>query len=145
MVRIQSEIKRGFLRQIYAACAPTATYLGDALVNFQNQIFSPNFQRGRLLLSTSGSGQSGSFVMPNLGAQFTQDQIFAMAEEFCQIYTDVVAALKAATPGFDPKADDDTSEPTVFNTMLLDDRLQGVRREQGDHTLIRFPTFGPTQ
>jgi hypothetical protein len=137
VVRIQSEIKRGFLRQIYNNVASTAIYFEDALLAFQSQIFTPNFQRGRIIVSTSGGGQQGSFLVPSIGVQFTQDQVFAMAEEFCQIYTDTVAALQAETPGFNPKAEDDTSENQVFVAMLLDDRLQGVYREYGDFSMIR--------
>lgn len=146
MVRIQSEIKRGFLRQIYTGCHDTAVFLEDALVAFQAAIFSPNFQRGRIIVSTSGGGQQGSFTIPNIGQQFSQDQIFALSEELLQIYTDTLAALVAATPTFDPRANDSgSSEQQMFAAMMLDDRLNAVRREYGDHTLTRFPTFGPAR
>jgi hypothetical protein len=139
VVYIQSAIKRGFLRQLYAQCADSTVYLQDALLAFQASIFTPSFKTGRVVVNTSGGGQSASFNVPQLGGQFSQEQVFALSEELLEVYDTAVATLAAATPGFNPQADDTTSEPAVFNTMLEDDRLQGVRVMHGDFTAIRLP------
>jgi hypothetical protein len=138
VVYIQAAIKRGFLRQIYEQARNSTVYLNDALLAFQGSIFSPSFKTGRILVNTSGGGQSAYFEVPQLGRQYTVDQIFALSEELLEIYSDVVAQLQAATPSFDPNASA-ANQTTTFNTMMDDDRLQGVRTQMGDFTGLRIP------
>jgi len=135
VVFLQSEIKRGFLRQIAAGAKATASLLGDALLGFQSAIYTPNFQRGKLLISTSGSGQSGSFEIGVAGKQFTQETIFGLSELLLQIHSETVSA---SVP------DDGTPEATdaLRDAMLQDVRLQSVRTAGGDFTLIGLPGQG---
>lgn len=138
MVYIQAAIKRGFLRQIYEQAKAATAYLGDALLAFQGSVFTPAFKTGRILVNTSGSGQSASFEVPQIGKQYSQDQIFALSEELLEIYSDAVAQLQAETPSFNPTASP-ANQQTVFDTMMADDRLQGVRTQMGDFTGLRIP------
>ena len=58
----------------------------------------------------------------------SQDQVFEMAEEFIEIYTDAVAALGGGAEDFE-----------ILARMLADDRLQSVTSLQKDYTAIRMP------
>lgn len=130
MVRVQSEIKRGFLRQIAEGAKPSRT-LREVLLAFQAQIFSPTFKTGRIYLSTSGSGQAASFAIPSAG--FSQEQIFALSEEFLDILDFAISC------GATDEAGEEATN-TLFATMCDDDRLQGVREVQHDHAMLRFPS-----
>lgn len=136
MVYIQVEIKQGFLRQIAEGAKSAQTTLKESLLASQAAVFSPNFQRGRLLVSTSGGGQSGSFEIGVQGKQFTQENVFALFEELLQIRDDTVNAGLAADTG--EPADTDA----LFTQMIADDRLQGIRERGLDVTLIGTPRWG---
>ena len=60
-VAIPGTLKRAFLRQCAERAKAATLTLREVLVLVQGEIFTPNFQRGRILINTSGSGQSGSF------------------------------------------------------------------------------------
>ena len=127
MVRIQSEIKRGFLRQIVAGAKRNAATINESLLNFQASIYTPNFAKGKILVSTSGSGQQGSFEIGVAGKQFTQENVFAMSEEFFIIYA---AALAYNTDLTDSGQSADSD--AIFNAMLSDDVLNSVTEQLGD-------------
>lgn len=126
MIRIQSEIKRAILRQIAKGAKDSAVTLKDALVATQGKATDSAFLTGRLLISTSGSGQSASFQISTAG--FSQDVFVGLTEELINVYDDTVAAGTSA-------ADVDT----LFDAMCADDRLQGIRQQHGDFTSLRFP------
>ena len=130
MIRIQSETKRAILRQIAVGSRNAATPLKDALIAVQGKATDAAFLTGRLLVSTSGNGQSASFQISTAG--FTQDVFVGLTEELINILDDAVAA---------GSTDDGTpaSVDALFTTMCGDDRLQGVRVQHGDFTSLRFP------
>lgn len=136
MVYIQAVKKRGFLRQIAEGAKSAGSTLREALIGSQAQVFSANFQRGRLLVSTSGSGQSGSFEIGVQGKEFTQDNVFALIEEQIEILDEIVAAGLAVDSA--DKADIDA----LVNVMFQDDRLVGVRSEMTDVTSLNVPSLG---
>jgi hypothetical protein len=132
---IRAEIRRGYLRQIAAGAKSTASTLGEALLAVQGQIFTSNFQRGRLLVSTSGSGQSGSFEISMQGREFTQSNVFAMIEEFLEILSDTLINGLAVDSGVGSDTDN------LFLVMCEDDRLRGVKTRGADVTLIGTPQW----
>ncbi len=138
MVFIQAIKRRGILRQIAEGAKASTATLREALLAFQSQIFSPNFQKGRLLVSTSGSGQSGSFEIGVQGKEFTQDNVFAAAEEFIEILDEACAAA-SLDPGDAAPANTDA----IFAAMVADDRLQTIRQRGSDYTLLGFPQAAP--
>ena len=127
MVRIQSEIKRGFLRSLWREGKAAAATLAETLNGFQDAQFS-QIRTGQILISTSGGGYSTSLRIPNLSDQITNEQFTALAEEYQTIYGDVVTQI-----GGSPTDD------TIFAAMIADDRLQGVRSFMGDYTGLHFP------
>lgn len=137
MAILQAELKRGFLRSLYRAAtsATPAVTLINALNAFQDAQF-PLVKSGRLIVSTSGNAHGTSFKIPDSMFQLTQDQVFALSEEFIQTYTDAKANLILngnATP-----TDDD-----IFAAMIAADNLQTIREYQNDYTATRFPVIGP--
>jgi len=141
MVYIQAVTKRGFLRQVAEGAKRSASTLRESLIAAQAQVYTANFQKGRLLVSTSGSGQSGSFEIGIQGKDFTQVNVFSMFEELIEILDSVIAQGLSA----------DTSIPAdtdaLFTVMCQDDRLVGVTSEMGDYTSLNVPSMGglPTQ
>lgn len=135
MVQIQAIKKCGFLRQIVEGAKRTAQTLRVCLVSAQGNIFSPNFQRGRILVSTSGSGQSGSFEIGVVGKEFTQDNVFGMTEEFLQLLDRLIA---------DGATDDGqaTNTDALFAAMIASDGMQGVSQMGSDYTGIGWPYGG---
>jgi hypothetical protein len=136
MVYIQAVKKRGFLRQIAEGAKRNAATLKESLIAAQAQVFSANFQRGRLLVSTSGSGQSGSFEIGVQGKEFTQDNVFALFEELIEVLDAVVSAGLAV----DSAAPADTD--ALFAVMCQDDRLVGITSQMTDVTSLNVPSLG---
>jgi hypothetical protein len=120
VANVQAQIKRGFLRQLYEAC-PDAISFRDALLAFQAAGFTA-IKSGRLVVSSSGGGFSTSFEIPQGGRQFSQEQVFALSEEFISIFDDNVVA------------DDDAA---TFAAMMNDERLQAVTSHYHDFSSIR--------
>lgn len=136
MVYIQAVKKRGFLRQTAEGAKRSGSTLKESMLAAQAAVFTANFQRGRLLVSTSGSGQSGSFEIGVQGKEFTQDNVFAMLEELIEIQEYVISQGLAVDS--DQQADTDALVQVMFN----DDRLQGINTEMGDWTSLNVPSVG---
>lgn len=136
MVYLQAEIRRGFLRQIAQGAINGSATLGDTLLSFQASIYTPSFSKGRLLVSTSGNGQHGSFEMGVHGKQFTQENIFALSEQFLGILQDTLDQNLAVDTGIQ------SDTLNLFKVMCQDDRLVGVRTQQGDYTGLNIPSIG---
>lgn len=126
------------LRQIIEAGAiPAQQKVYEALLAFQAAVNSPSFRQGRVMVSTSGNGQSASFELGMLGREYTQENVFAASEQFFDILTDALANNQALT-------DDGTeaNSRAIFAAMVADDRLQTVNRRGADFTLLNFPQTG---
>jgi len=136
MVYIQAVKKRGFLRQIAEGAKNAGATLRESLIAAQAQVFTANFQRGRLLVSTSGSGQSGSFEIGVTGKEFTQDNVFALFEELIEIADELVEA------GLGVNSADPADIDSLVKAMFQDDRLVGVRSEMSDVTSLNVPSMG---
>lgn len=137
MAILQAEIKRGFLTAL-ARQAGAASTLNDTLTGFQDYCFSPELKRGRLITASSGNAHHTAFQMAANGFQMTQDQIFALSQEFLEVYSDSLSSLQTATPPIPTPSD-----AQILATMLIDDRMTSIRSYQNDYTATRFPTFGP--
>lgn len=136
MVYLQAVVKQGFLRQIAEGAKRSAATVRESLLAAQAAVYSPNFQRGRLLVSTSGSGQSGSFEIGVAGKDFTQVNVFALFEELIQVLEDTVAYGLAADSGLPADTD------ALFQAMIGDDRLVGIRQQMLDVTSLNVPSIG---
>jgi hypothetical protein len=141
VVYVQAIKKKAILRQIVAGAAPSGIPVVDALMGFQTSIASSNLLKGRILISTSGSGQSGSFEIGLPGKEFTQDNIFALSEQLIEIYE---FALASSSANGSPLTDDGTAanSAAIMAVMREDDRLQSVNRKGADMTLLGFPQIG---
>ena len=126
--RISALKARAFLRQIAEGAKASSLPLKQALINAQSSVNSPTFQKGRIVVSQSGSGQSGSFAFSPTGSEWTQDNIFALTEELLWLHD------AAVTNG--ASADD---ADALFTAMCADSSLQGVRSTYGDFTALRYP------
>jgi len=136
-VQIQAIKKCGFVRQIAQQAINSASTLKDALIAAQTGHFVNTFARGRLVVSNSGGGQSGSFEISMPGKEWTQDNVFGLIEELIQM---VDARVAAGTP--------DSSDPDLLNEMLaalIQDinaglfPQSGVRQQMVDVSSLNFP------
>ena len=132
-IAIQAVKKRAFLNQVTAGAVATQARLADALLAVQTQINSPTFAKGRIVVSQSGSGQSGSFQIGLPGVEWTQDNIFGLTQELIELCAFTRADQSLADDG------SETATRALAAAMMADDLLQGVREQRGDYTGIRFP------
>ena len=136
-VPIQTAKKIGYLRQIAEGAKTTASTLKAALVAAQAAVWLPSFKQGRILVSQSGSGQSGSFQMAGGGNDWTQDNIFGLLEEFIQLADFTIAA---GTPdGSDDALIDALFAQMVENINTGNVPQIGVRTQMGDFSGLNFP------
>jgi hypothetical protein len=138
-VQIQAIKKCGYLRQIAEGAKAIASTLKDAILAAQRSVYSPTFQKGRIVVSQSGSGQAGSFQMAGMGNDWTQDNIFGLLEEFLQM---VEAADPVLYPDDSDPAHTDALRAQIAGNIMAGNVPQGVRQTQGDFTLINIPIFG---
>lgn len=139
MVFIQSEIKRGFLRQIAYNAKQNAIRLYPALMAYQAQGFAA-LSGGRLVVSTGGGGFNTSFEIPAIGKQFTQDQVFALSEFLISLYDAAVYNILRDDPEFNVNYE--TADDTILAFMLASDSMQSVRAIGNDYTGLNFPGQG---
>jgi hypothetical protein len=148
-IQIQSVKKRAVLRQLCQGAIKTGTSLQQTLVNFQAAIFSPTFQKGRIVVHQSGSGQSGSFQMGSNDAEWTQDNLFGLTEEFLSLYDTIQNNYwntgTYTLPNGQPLPADDGTQDSInawMQAMFLDDSLQGQTEQMGDWTGLNVPSLG---
>lgn len=137
MRHIRAITKRGVLRQIVEGAIAAGQKISEGLLGFQTSLNSPTFRTGRVVSSTSGSGQSAAFEQQVLGREWTPENAFALSEEFFSIYELALAN--------NPSLADDGAEASsraILAVMFCDDRLQIVNRRGTDFTLLNFPQTG---
>jgi hypothetical protein len=137
VVRIAAEKKKFYLRQIVEGAVVSSTKISDALLSFQSQLNSASFQKGRILISTSGNGQSAGFEMNLNGREVTQENVAAMSEEFFEILEFQLRQNPALVDDGEK-----ASTRAIFAAMRQDDRLYGCNRRGSDFTLLGFPQVG---
>ena len=117
----------------------TASTLKEAVLGVQKAVYSPTFQKGRIVVSTSGSGQQGSFQMGGGGNDWTQDNIFGLTEEILQMLelTNPVTLPDDADP-----AHTDALRANLAYNIMQGNVPQGVTVVQGDFTMLYLPVFG---
>ena len=135
MAQIKAINARGLLDDLAQQAKDSATDLIDVIRAAKKAIQSNSFRQGRIYVSTSGSGQSHSFLIPSTyTAEFTPVMVAAQFQEFVEIYNDNFAA-GLITDSTDTDAD--------LRVMLADDRLQTTTARRLDITGIRFPGYAP--
>ena len=131
MAQIRAVEARGLLDILAAEAKSKSSDLIDYIRAARNAIANNSFRQGRLYVSTSGSGQSHSFLIPSqLTCDFTPTRIFAQFQEFVEIYNDLFAAGVIT---------DATDADTDAALMAQDDRLFTVTERSLDLTAIRLP------
>jgi hypothetical protein len=135
VAQIRAEEAQSLLDEIAQGAKATTTDLIDAIRAAKSAVLTPGFRKGHVFVSTSGSGQSSSFLIPTeLTAHYTQTLLSAQYWEFIKIYNEAVASGRIT---------DATDVDSDLAAMLQDDRLQTVTRRRTDHTNIRFPSSFP--
>lgn len=134
MAQLQAQLKRAILDELWGPVPEaSALTLEDVIRAFKSARWD-SIKTGSFVVNTSGGGYSVSFHVPELFRQLGPDQFFMLGQEFLDIRTDAIATLTAAAA--------DTSDESVFATMMADDRLQpGHREELGDYTMMRWPSI----
>lgn len=136
-IRIQTVVKFYYLRQLAELAKKTAQTLRETILAAQKQVFTPSFQQGRLIVSNSGSGQSGSFQMADDKNTWTQPNIAGLLEEFIQQLDYTVAQ---GTP--------DAADADLINALvsqMMTDITEGnspqigIREQMGDFSGLNFP------
>jgi hypothetical protein len=143
VAQIRSIEARGLLDDIAQGAIQSSVKLIDAIRAAKSAVLTPAFKTGRVFVSTSGNGQSASFLIPStLAADYTPTKVAAQMMEFVEIYSDCIATKDANGNTITPVFADADPVQTQLAGMLADDRLQSVRQQQGDFSSIRFPSYG---
>ena len=139
-ILIQSVKRRAFLNQVAAGAIATGITLTAALTAAQTQIYSPTFAKGRVVVSQSGSGQSGSFAItpPSAGGEWSQENLFGLTQELIELIQTVIN--NGSFTGQDDGQPGSTS--ALMAIMVEDDSLYGVTQQQGDWTSLNVPSIG---
>ncbi len=134
-IEIQSVKKRGYLDDIVQGAITNSSTVIESLRAAKKAVYLPSFKNGRIVVSQSGSGQSGSFQMSGSGNDWTQDNIAGMIMEFIELYQtlDPVAYPDLAMPA---------SSNAIYAAMCADDSLGGITQQQGDWTTLNVPSIG---
>ena len=117
--------------------AQSVATLSDTLLAAQTGHFTNTFSRGRLVVSNSGGGQSGSFEIGVQGKEWTQDNVFGLIEELIQM---VAIRVAAGTPD-----SSDTALLAALRDALIQDLnaglvpQSGVREQMLDVSGLNFP------
>lgn len=131
MAQLVAILARGILDDIYRGSKTSASDLIDAIVAAKTALLTNTFKSGRVFVTTSGSGQSASFLIPSLfTAEYTPVEVAKQLQEFIEIYNDAVSNSLIT---------DQTNNDQDYAVMLMDDRLQTVEFRRLDITGIRFP------
>lgn len=135
---IRPIVRCGILRQLIECGAiPAKAGVRDTLLAYQGNVTSESFKRGRLLISTSGNGQSASHQMSTPGFEFGPVEVQALSEQLIRIFEDAVANDSTLSDD-----GDQTHSRAILTAMLSDDRMQSINRRGMDSTLLGFPQTG---
>ena len=111
-VQIQTVKKIAFLRQMRQRARSTQSALGETLLEAASGHFVNTFARGKLTISQSGSGQSGSYQVEMPGGEWTQSNVFGLIEELIQLL-EFTCTNETLTDG-----DTDSERDALFNAMV---------------------------
>ena len=115
MAQIRAIQARGLLGSIARGATANAVSLYDALVAAYDSVGTASFKSGRIYVSTSGSGQSHSFLIPSqFTSAFSPEKIAEQYQEFIEIYADNVAGGLITGS---------TTDAENLAVMLADDRM----------------------
>ena len=132
MAQIKAINARGLLDDLAQSAKNTSTDLIDVIRAAKAAVQNNSFKSGRIYVSSSGSGQSHSFQIPQTyTADFSVVQIAAQYQEFVEIYNDNV--------GYGLITDASAVDADLA-VMLADDRLQTVTDRRLDITGLRYPS-----
>jgi hypothetical protein len=144
MAQLRAELKRSFLQSLYDSVVDgTASEdlvsddvsrsvftLEAALKAFQRMGFN-SLKTGTLIVGSSGYAHETRLATPDIMRSFSQEEIFSLAQEYREVYTEARAALVAA-------GDASPTDAEIFAEMMANDRLQAASFTQTDHTGLRF-------
>jgi len=131
VAQIKAINARGLLDDLAQEAKAGTVNLIDVIRAAKKAVQTASFCSGRIYVSSSGSGQSHSFQIPQTyTADFSTVQIAAQYQEFVEIYNDNVGYGLIT---------DATNADAVLAVMLADDRLQTVTERRLDITGLRFP------
>lgn len=137
---LSADDKVGFLQTLAWQATDSGQSLFVVLKAHYSRAFSSNWN-GKQVVATSGNGRSVSYITPDFFKTLTQDEVRRMWVQLLAIYNSALSTLGIAQP-----ADADlTQDKSILQTMLADDRMQEITTVQDDFTVIRYPTYGPTQ
>lgn len=135
-VQIPAENKCGYLRKVAKVAKANAWTLKESLEAAADGIYSPTFLKGRIVISQSGSGQSGSFQIGDLGG-WSQQTVAALNEFLIQLLD---CTVEQGTPdNSDPDLIDALFAAMVWNLKTGNVPQIGIREQMGDFSGLNFP------
>lgn len=137
MAQIRAILARGLLTSLARSAVANSLDLIDCIYAAQDAIQTNSFKQGRIYVSTSGSGQSHSFTIPQMyTAEFSPTKLAEQYQEFVEIYNDCASGYNGNQA---PTITDSSNAMADLAAMLNDDRLQTVNAQRLDITGLRFP------
>ncbi len=138
-IQIQAAVKCFYLRQIAEGAKSTTSTLKDAVVALQSLVCSPSFKTGKVVISQSGSGQSGSYLMPSGDNNWTPANVGGLCEELLQM---IEAADPVTLPDDATPSNTEALRSNIAANIMAGNVPDAVRSVGGDFTLIGIPAFG---
>lgn len=126
------------LALIVAQAIQNSIRIYDALIANAQAVYSPSFQTGKVLSSTSGNGQAAA-MEPGVSARTEWNPVNALGLDW------VFISILQDTLTNNPTLADDasaSSSQAILALMQNDDRMQPVTRRGIDVTLLNFPQTG---
>ena len=141
-IQVQSVLKRAFLDDIVQAAIKSSTPLLQSFRNAKQSVNSPTFSKGRIVIHQSGSGQSGAYQAGFSGAQWTQENVYGMLQEYIDLYYAVISQNEQVGTPLPTDDGNEANTNAIFAAMRVDDSLQGVTSQSGDWTGLNVPSLG---
>jgi len=142
MVRLQAEIKDGFLNQLCEGAKRSSATLRETFLAFQAQIYTPSFSRGKITINTSGSGQSVGFEIGVSGKQFTQENVFAFTSELLRMLAFALADTTASLADDATQTGTDALYQYISNLIFQGGLPVGVTEQLGDFSNLNTYATG---
>jgi hypothetical protein len=138
-IQIQAIKKVAYLEDIAEDAINSVSTLQEAIATRRKTVFSQTLKTGKVVVSQSGSGQSGSYQMSGNGNDWTPDNILGLVQE-------LLLMVRAADPVLLPD-DADPAHTRALRDAIAANIMAGnvpdaVRATQGDFTLLFVPVFG---
>jgi len=125
-----------------AGAQNSSSTLRNAVLAAQAAVNSPSFSKGRIIVSQSGSGQSGSYQMSGSGYAWTPENVLGICEEILMMLDIAAAQVPDVLPDDGVPAHTEALRASLAANFMAGNVPDALSVVQGDFTLLFIPVFG---